>query len=157
MAKRSIEELRTAVRGALLSHDRLLAAWKGVDDQTRETFASEGVELLKQLFIARIYPVNAFAVLVKANLPAAIELLLRRYLGQGVDPDRKFGGYAFELSSMLYDLHEAHGEAGLQELIQNPRIRQALAANKRAAGAFAEALGVSEQQAREWLLKQQPL
>src|SRR5580704_3239967 len=119
------EGLRTAARQALKAQDDLLHAWRSLSPTDHDDFVKNGdLELLQQLIARRIYPINAFSVLVKCDKHAALEMLLARYLGDAVDPDTKFGGYVFELSSMIDDLRVAHGEVALRELIEHPRFNK---------------------------------
>lgn len=92
---------------------------------------------LENLLLLRIEVLSAFELLVRLNPERAQAILLRRYLGRGVSPDRKFGGYEFELSTMLDDLVEIAGKNSLvgivrsnlfdPEKLEDPRVVQSLA------------------------------
>ena len=100
------------------------------------------VQLLCRLIIARIFPANAFEFLVKADLDAAFEMLLRRYVGKGVCPDTKFGGYQFELSTMLTDLVETQGETSLYRLLQHANFNRDLFSDQRLLDSIYKALDI---------------
>jgi hypothetical protein len=131
--------------------DELLSAWKHLDPGDLSLLGSpEDINLLQELILRRIYPVSAFAALAKGARPAAVDLLFSRYLGHAVDPDTKFGGYAFELSAMLDDLREAHGQSALRDLVRDPRFNRHLLNDDRVVGAFAEALDIDVEQVCDW-------
>lgn len=149
------EAWRSAAEHALQAHDELLDAWRRQKASVVLPHAtSEDVELLRQLIVRKIYPVNAFEVLARIDHSAAIEVLLARYLGDGVDPDTKFGGFTFELSSMLDDLKEAHGQSALRSLIENPRFRRDLLMDPRVIEAFTNALDMSPDEFPHWAAQQ---
>jgi hypothetical protein len=150
-AETRANDLRAAGRRALEVQDELLSAWKRLDpDDLRLLGSPEDLDLLQELILRRIYPVNAFAALVKVSRHAAVDMLFSRYLGHPVDPDTKFGGYAFELSAMLDDLREAHGEAALRDLIGDPRFHRHLLNDDRVVSAFADALDTDVEHFCEW-------
>jgi hypothetical protein len=150
--KSKVEGLRSLARQALEVQDRLLQAWTDLAPGDCRCFDEPGDrELLEQLILRRIYPVNAFALLVQIDKQAAIDVLLRRYLGDTVDPDTKFGGYAFELSTMLDDLREAHGESALRELVNHPMFNKRRLNDDRVVEAFTDSLGIDKSRLSEWL------
>jgi hypothetical protein len=147
-----IEALRVAGRNALQAQDALLAAWR--DLQPGDFAGLVGVpdiELLVSLIQRRIYIVPAFEALVKIDITAAREVLLSRYLGRNVDPDRKFGGYVFELTAMLGELHQAGGQEALRDLIDQAALSPARLADQRVIEAFSEALEIEASQVPEWI------
>src|SRR5262249_38046504 len=120
MSEHLLGSLRQAAASALTAHEALCAACNRlakVDSLPPHT--AEDILLLKELIISRIYPLNVFGLLVRLDRASAIEVLLRRYVGRGVDPDTKFGGYQFELAGMLTDLVDVRGEAALRDLVQH--------------------------------------
>src|ERR1700753_330599 len=105
-----IEALRSAARDALEAQDALLAAWSTLDRKVLPSLAeAPDVSLLVRLIERRIYAVPAFGALTRVDITAARNVLLSRHLGRVVDPDRKFGGYAYELAAMLEDMRRAGG------------------------------------------------
>lgn len=146
-----LENWRSIARQALEVHDKLLNAWRALDDrELRDLSSAEDTEVLKQMIVRRIYPVNAFAALAVVDRQGAIDVLFSRYLGIGVDPDSKFGGYCFELSTMLDDLRESYGEAVLRELICDRRFNRNLLHDKRVLEAFMEALEIDHEGLTSW-------
>src|SRR5262249_32155967 len=146
-----VNDLRSAARRALEVQDELLNAWKHLDPGDLTLLDSaEDIDLLQELIRRRVYPVNAFAALANVARPAAIDLLFSRYLGHAVDPDTKFGGYVFELSAMLDDLYEAHGQSALRDLVHDPRFNRRLLNDDRVVAAFADALDLDVEQVCAW-------
>jgi hypothetical protein len=144
-------DLRSAARRALEVQDELLNAWKHLDPGDLSSLDSaEDIDLLQELIRRRIYPLNAFAALAKVARPAAFDLLFSRSLGHGVDPDTKFGGYAFELGAMLDDLCEAHGQSALSDLVHDPRFNRRLLNDDRVVAAFADVLDIDVEQVCAW-------
>jgi hypothetical protein len=146
-----VNDLRSAGKRAVQVQDELLNAWKQLDPGDLSLLDSpEDISLLQELIFRRVYPVNAFAALAKVARPIAVDLLFSRYLGHAVDPDSKFGGYAFELGAMLDDLREAHGQAALRDVVRDPRFNRQLLNDDRVLGAFADALDIDVEQVCEW-------
>lgn len=100
----------------------------------------------------KIYPINAFGVLAVCSVEKAIQALLTRYLGRGVSPDRGFGGFAFDMSSMLDDLKSAGGEIALRQLLDHPNFNPSLLTDDRFREALRESLGVDESTLQLWLI-----
>jgi hypothetical protein len=150
------EALRSAGRNALEAQDALLAAWR---DLKPEDFASlaggPDVGLLVRLIERRIYPVPAFGALARIDITAARDVLLSRYLGRAVDPDRKFGGYAFELAAMLDELSQAGGQEALMDLIDQPDFSPEGLADQRVVEAFSDALEIGPSRVPEWIRQAQ--
>jgi hypothetical protein len=147
-----VEGLRSAARQALEAQDKLLHAWRSLTSADYNFFDKcRDIDIMKQLVWRRIYPINAFAVLVKIDKYAALDLLLTLYLGDTVDPDAKFGGYVFELSSMLDDLREACGETVLRELINHPKFNKRRLNDSRVVEAFTDSLDIDPTHFIDWL------
>ncbi len=94
-------------------------------------------------------------MLVTLSPESAIEMLLARYLGKSVDPDRKFGGFEFELDSMLDDLCKIAGKDQLSILIQNENFAPSSLEDARVRRSSAEALELDESQVPTWVESQQ--
>ena len=109
------------------------------------------IELLCELITRRIYPVNAFELLARIDLNAAFRVLLDLYVSSQVNPDRKFGGYYFELSIMLDDLKEIGGEQALRRLLALDRFDRRKLADHRVVDAFSEALEIEPEEFQTWL------
>jgi hypothetical protein len=75
------------------------------------------VAALEDLVVKRVLIQPAFTLLARLDLERSKALLLRRYVGQGVSADRKFGGYQFELSTLLTELVDIGGTKSLADLI----------------------------------------
>ena len=147
-----IHALRNAAARAVTSHDELLTIWRNLDSsQIAGECTPDDVQLLQELVRRRIYPINAFELLARADREAAIDTLLSRYVGVHVDPDRKFGGYSFELESMIEDLVNVHGDAALRELIARPQFEAARLRDHRVQAALCQALEIDEPALRAWL------
>jgi hypothetical protein len=151
VASASLDDLRAAAIEALHAHDRLLELWRQVQEVDLASVASvEDVRLLRELIIRRIYPVNAFGLLVRIDQAAAIDILLSRYVGITVDPDSKFGGFEFELGTMLDDLREVGGTDRIVQLIQNPNFAIERIAEPRFQRVFGQVLELGEEQTVAW-------
>ncbi len=148
----SIDGLREAMIAALLAQDNLLAAWQKIEPAALASMNTPtDIDRLRQLIIRGIYPVNAFEAMARNDLAAATDILLSRYLGVGVDPDRKFGGYAFELDSMLDDLREVGGEHALRSLVTHEHFARHLFNDRRVVEAFASALNIPADRFQDWV------
>ena len=148
----NLETLRAAARAAIAAHDTLLSAWRtlGERDSSKLDRVSD-LGLLVELIRRRIYPLLAFGALAKVDPAAARDVLLRVYLGEGVDPDRRFLGYTFDLSGMLSDLKEAGGEGALRDLLRHPRLARDRLADPRVIEAVADALEIELTEVPRWL------
>jgi len=154
--KLSVNALRSAATQALDCQDKLLQVWRDLSpDEYVHLTEPNDVELLVQLIKQRIYPINAFGALVRIDKRAALDALLSRYVGDGVNPDGKFGGYYFELATMLDELCESWGETALLELINHPRFNQDRLKDQRVINALADALNIEDTQVAGWLRRKQ--
>ena len=152
MLTTTLNDLRAAASDALRSHDKLLEIWRHVDESKLARDATAGdIEILRDLIIRRIYPVNAFCLLVQIDRDGAIEILLSRYLGTAVDPDTKFGGFEFELAAMLDDLQEVGGVECLERLIKHPTFSIGRIADPRVRRVFSDVLHIDEAQVNAWV------
>jgi hypothetical protein len=144
--------LRSAGQKALQIQDVLLKAWRNLnEDEQARASTPEDVELFRQLILRRIYPINAFAALAKVSPELARDMLLSRYVGKGVNPDCKFGGFSFELSNMLNDFRLAGGEQALRDLICHPHFNRENLKDPRVLEAFTEALDMEPEDILRWL------
>lgn len=146
-----MEKLRRAGAEALRSHDVLMEVWRGLQESDIANATQEDVRLLESLIIGRIYSINAFDLLVKINPDAAIDVLLSRYLGRGVDPDRKFGGFEFELLSMLDDLLEVGGARRIAQLVSHTSFSTDRVEDLRVRRVFGEILQMEEHLVATWI------
>jgi hypothetical protein len=147
----NLDSLRKAATEALRSHDVLLNAWRALQDSDIAEATEEDVDLLRSLIVSRIYPVNAFSMLVKVDQSRAIEVLLSRYLGVGVCPDRKFGGFESELGIMLDDLEEFGGRERIIQLVRHPEFAVERTEDSRVCRAFGEILNLDERLVPDWI------
>jgi hypothetical protein len=149
------EEFRKAARSAIEAHQSLLESWKRLDgqDYTREA-SPDDVRLLKDLIIRRIYPANIFEVLARVDWDAASAILLSRYLGKGVDPDTKFGGYSFELSSLLEDYCEKGGYHAIRSLLSHPDFDRAKLSDPRVSEVLCSLLHIEPEQLFEYRVEE---
>lgn len=138
-----IQSFRSMAAEAIESHNALSELWRKLPmpDAARHCDETD-VELLHKLIKYRIYPVNAFELLARIDLDQALQALLSRYVGEGVSPDGKFGGYSFELSTMIDDLKEIAGEQALRRLISLPGFDHKKLADPRVIASFADALDI---------------
>jgi len=146
------EQVRIAAKAAMESQDALLHAFReyeGIGMDHRLT--DDDYCILRHLVWAKIYPVSAFSVLVKHNQDIAIEVLLSRYVGHGVDPDSGFGGLTFDLSSMLSDLVEVGGERLLKSFLHHPRFNKHFLDDPRFRESLGFALDTDLEGVQEWL------
>lgn len=150
--KEALQELRDAARQAMAADTSLSRIWRDLPvAEVAEVCTSADAAWLRELMIRRIDPVNAFELLAHIDLNAAIEALLDRHLGEGVDPDRKFGGYSSELSIMLDDLVEIAGPDALRQLLRREGFGRKHLKDRRVIEAFSEALDIDEKQWETWL------
>jgi hypothetical protein len=150
-----MQTLRDAARRAICVNDELSEAWRNLPYADAPNVASrDDVPLLCELIKYRILPANAFGLLVRLDLEAAVEMLLRRYIGESVDPDRKFGGFQYELTCMLIDLVEVRGQSQLRSLLTHPEFNSQLFADDRLLTSISEAMDIDTDQARVWLESQ---
>ncbi len=152
MSVSTFDELRDAGNQALMAHDTLLMVWRGVQEaQLVQTATPEDMLLLRDLIYRRIYPVNAFGLLVRIDQKIAIEVLLSRYLGKAVDPDSKFGGFEFELEAMLDDLHELGGAELLKRIVTHPDFEIERINDSRVRRSLSAVLHLEEQEILQWV------
>lgn len=153
-AETAMEKLRRVGSEALRSHDVLLEAWRELRESDIAEATTDDVAILRSMIITRIYPINAFGLLVKIDQDAAIEVLLSRYLGIAVDPDRKFGGFEFELESMLDDLLESGGVQRISQLVSHSEFSMERIEDLRVLRVFGGILQMDEQSVPDWILLQ---
>ena len=135
------EHLRQAAQQAIKSQTELLEAWRSwSQDRTITTFSPADVPLLRELIFRKIYPINAFDLLVQLDREAAVNALLSAYLGSEVDPDSGFGGFQFDMNSMLSDLVASGGDTALGNLIAHPDFNRRMLSDPRFITACCEAL-----------------
>jgi len=148
----AFRELRSAAAEALRAHDKLLEVWRHVEESKLAADATtDDIAILRELVVRRIYPVNAFGLLVQIDRDAAIEVLLSRYLGVAVDPDTKFGGFEFELATMLDDLREVGGIGSLRTLVRHPQFSLERITDPRVRRGFGDTLNMDEEQIMAWV------
>lgn len=146
------ERVRQAAIAAIRADDELLAAWRDFTKQNGQLPTSDAdIGLLQQLVWQKIHQLNAFGALVRLNREAAINILLRRYLGSGVSPDRGFGGFFSDMSSMLSDLVEVGGAEALKALINHPNFNPEMLADHRFVEAACEAVDIQQAAFTEWI------
>src|SRR5262249_16829460 len=80
-----------------------------------------------------------------------IELVVSRYLGLGVNPDRKYGGYTSELTMLLDDLLHAGGDVALRQLFTHPRCDPDRLKDSRVVEALSWTLDCTLEQREEWV------
>jgi len=148
-----MQDLRAGIRQVLDAVTALQARFRSgvsgheaLPDAEREALGGE----LERLILLGIEVLNAFELLVRIDPARAVELLLRRYLGRGVSPDTKFGGYEFELSTMVDDLVEIQGEGALAELVASERFDPGKLDDPRVLRSFSEALSCEPDEVRTW-------
>lgn len=143
---------RSVAKEAIESHDALAELWRKMPvAETAQRCGESDIELLRQLIEYRIYPVNAFELLARIDLRQAYSALLSLYVGKGVNPDGKFGGYYFELSVMLDDLKEIGGEEALRSLIALDGFDRGKLTDPRVATSFSDALDIEPHEFNDWL------
>ena len=148
------ERVRKAAITAIQAQEDLLVAWRDFNSQNETLPASDAdAGLLHQLVWRKIYPLPAFTALVRMDRDAALTTLLRRYLGSGVNPDSGFGGFVFDLSSMLADLVEVGGEDELIRLITHPDFNRAMLTEPRFIESVCFAFDMELDQFPGWLSK----
>jgi hypothetical protein len=147
-----VQSFRSLATEAIEAQGALSEMWRNLRVAEAAKRCDEtDVELLKKLIKFRIYPVNAFELLARIDLEQAHQALLSRYVGEGVSPDGKFGGYFFELSTMIDDLKEIGGEQALRHLISLPGFDHKKLADPRVIASFADALEIQPNEFHQWL------
>ncbi len=157
MPSKTLDDLRTAAAEAVRAPDKLLEVWRHVEESKLALDSnSNDIALLREADRpADISQQRFYGLLVQFDREAAIELLLSRYLGKAVDPDTKFGGFEFELATMLEDLREAGGEECLGKLVRHPQFSMGRIADQRVRRVFSEVLRLDEKQISAWVQSQQ--
>lgn len=146
------QAFRLAAKEAIDSHDAMMELWRTMPvTETARRCGESDVALLRQLIEYRIFPVNAFELLARIDLRQAYSALLSRYVGKGVSPDGKFGGYYFELSVMLDDIKEVGGEEALRNLIALDGFDRGKLADPRVINSFSDALDIEPHEFKDWL------
>jgi hypothetical protein len=146
------DQVRTAALAALKAQDDLLQALRDYsNDPSQIPPSTTDVSTLRELVFRKIYPVAAFSVLLKLDAETAIEVLLARYLGDTVDADRGFGGFIFDLSTMLSDLVEFGGLQSLRDLLNHPRFNNSLKADPRFIECLSSAADLEESDALKFV------
>jgi DNA-directed RNA polymerase alpha subunit len=114
-------------------------------------FSAADKDVLCNLIISRIDILNSFELLVRLDPDRALRVLTRCYLGKGVSPDTKHGGYESELSIMLDDIVEISGEPTLRKLVKL-NIDEETMKDKRVIRSFCDALSLdAEIEFLHWL------
>lgn len=149
-----MERLRRVGSEALRCHQILLDAWRELQESDIAELTKEDASILRSLIISRIYPINAFGLLVRIDQDAAIEVLLSLYLGINVDPDGKFGGFEFELDSMLDDLVDIGGTQSIAQLVSDDKFSIERMKDARVKRVFGEILQIEEPLVSDWIQAQ---
>ena len=138
----------------LLSEEMGHAQSEPLDARPSSADQNELISLLEQLIIRRIQVTMAFELLAHLDPIKATSLVLRRYLGENVNPDRKYGGYESELDSILGDLALV-GVEHLTRLVRSPKFDCSKARDQRVVRSFCNALQLeSEEELKTWLKSQ---
>ncbi len=145
------DRLRQAAQQAIAANDQLLEAWRTWSREGKPAPFSDDVPLLQELIHRKIYPINAFEVLARLDIEAAINALLGRYLGLHVSPDRGFGGFEFDMWSMLDDLVLFGGESALLRLIHHPDFNAEMLLDPRFRRSVCEALELDDAAFASWI------
>lgn len=146
------DHLRQAAQQAVKSQTELLEAWRSwSQDRATASFSAADVPLLQELIFRKIYPINAFELLVQLDREAAVNALLSAYLGSAVDPDSGFGGFQFDMNSMLSDLVTVGGDAALESLIAHADFNRRMLSDTRFITACCEALQIEPTARPAWL------
>ncbi|MCB9746248.1 MAG: hypothetical protein H6741_04615 [Alphaproteobacteria bacterium] len=123
------------------------------DRLTDEAERAELTAVLRELVKKRIEVLPAFELLVRLSPHAAVEIVLDKYLGQ-VSPDGKYGGYEFELASLLNDLLD-FSPRSLVDLVQSPRLDPLKLSDARVIRSFMQAFDFDgEEELERWLREQ---
>jgi hypothetical protein len=144
------KDFRQAALDAIQAQNDLLAAWQGFRENVN-MLSLEDVPILRELIERRIFVINAFEFLLSIDHSSAVNILLEVYLGKGVSPDFGYGGFAFEMSSMLSDLVRQGGEESLHRLVNQPAFNADHLRDKRFRAACADALGLTFSTLPPWL------
>jgi hypothetical protein len=149
------DRVRAAALAALQAQDELLLTLRDYNKSSDgNPLSGDDVELLRQLVFRKIYPVSAFGVLVKQDQTVASATLMARYLGSGVDADRGFGGFVFDLSTILSDLVEVRGEQCLLDLVKHPQFNKDLLNDSRFVECLSFALDIDAGEISAWIHQQ---
>lgn len=129
--------------------------WKSVDvDDFVKNITNNEIVLLKELIIKRIDVLNSFEILCRVDFDGAKEILLRRYLGKGVNLYSKFGGVTYELSTILDDIVEIHGLESLKNILKVNEIDLDKLRDEQVILSLANALNLSFEETQVWLNKE---
>lgn len=153
----TLSDFRKAANEALQAHDALISVWRNAIASDFSRAEPDDLCLLKNLILRRIYPVNAFEMLASLSPESAVDMLLARYLGTSVDPDKKFGGFEFELESMLGDLCRIGGKEQISTMINKENFSVSSLKDPRVRRVLAEVLELEEDQVLTWVESQRCL
>ena len=147
-------EFQSLIRTALKLNQEFINYWHSVDlNELAKNLTVEDAPMLEELILKRIEVLNLFELLLKIDPGRAKNILVRRYLGESVSPDTKFGGFEFELSTMLDDYNEILGEKALVDLINHPEIEIRRLKDTRVLRSLTEALDFNdENESLNWVI-----
>ena len=94
------------------------------------------------------------SILCRVDFDGAKEILLRRYLGKGVNLYSKFGGVTYELSTILDDIVEIHGLESLKNILKVNEIDLDKLRDEQVILSLANALNLSFEETQVWLNKE---
>jgi len=150
----SDEQMRRFIQAARRATDassELQELWREIpEDAFLGVQEREVSELLWKLIYYRISPAAAFGALRKCDMSRARDALIRFYVGKGLNPDRKYGGYVFELDTMIGDLFEEGGETALRLLVNDAQFDPEKFSDPRVIGVFAEVLDIEPAEVLPW-------
>jgi len=151
--KPDLTTFRTVAQRVLDADSEMLEFWRNVDaSELSEHANAADVQILRKLIFARIHVLPAFGVLSRLDRCLAFDVLISRYVGVPVSPYRKFGGFVFELSTMLDDLCEIHGEQALRDLIATTGFDIGKLGDPNVIQSFCEALDLDDAESfHSWL------
>ena len=139
-------EFRSLLKYALELNEQFFHFWHSNDvDDLAKDLTIEDAPILEKLIISRIQIANFFEILLRIDPIRAKNILIDRYLGESVSPDRKYGGFEFELSLMLDDYIEILGKKELIELINHPEVKLERLKDPRVINSLIEALDFDDQ------------
>lgn len=151
MASNQAEELARAFHHAFDAYRRLLAAARAMPSDDLSSLRDlVDPNMLVELVKNRILPGKAFEALLAIDQERALHVLFQRFIGD-INPDRCYGGFTYDLSSMLRHLRSTTGDEGIRGILNNPSFNRTMLSDIRFLQAVADALDIDESDAPSWL------
>lgn len=127
------------LRDSLIDKCRTISA-----KELASNLSSDDILVIIKLFNAGIQVLYFFEVILRFDKYMAEKLLIDKYIGNYVNPDRKGRGYELEISTMLEDYFDIEGQENLIEFLNNDQVSLTRLLDKRVMNNLCEILNKNE-------------